>query len=408
MATLARATGDVAKSQDALGVAMDVAAATGKDLGSVTDALAKGFSGNTASLGKLVPGLDKTVVASKDMNKIMAELARTTGGSAAAAADTAEGKMARMKLAMDETKESIGGALLPALTVLASMLLTVANWAQENSTVFVILLGVIGSLAAAVLAYNSVQKVAKVATAVWTAAQWLLNAALTANPIGLIVAGVVALIAAIVLVATKTKFFQTVWASAMRVISAAIQAVFGWIKANWPLLLAILTGPIGIAVALIVTQWDKIKAAALAVYVWLRDTFNKIWSTITSAATKALGLVLGPIEDIRSAFDAVVRVIREVIDWLGKIKIPDIGGAIKKLNPFKAAPQTFGSFVGTSAGTLTASSRSSGSAAGSRPPTIIIQGAIDPASTARQVRQILRDDERRRGGVRIGRPAAIA
>ena len=56
LATLARATGDVAKSQQAMGIALDVSAATGKDLGSVTNALAKGYAGNTTSLGRLVPG----------------------------------------------------------------------------------------------------------------------------------------------------------------------------------------------------------------------------------------------------------------------------------------------------------------------------------------------------------------
>ena len=400
LATLARATGDVATSQEAMSVALDVSAATGKDLGSVTDALAKGFAGNTASLGKLVPGLDKTTVASKDMNKIMAELARTTGGSAAAAAETAEGKMGRMKLAMDETKESIGAALLPAMSALAAIMLDVASWAQENSTVFVILMGVVGALAVAVLAYNTVQKLAKVATAVWTAAQWLLNAALNANPIGIVVALVVALIAAVVLIATKTQWFQNIWKVAFSAVNTAIQVVWNWIKTYWPLLLAIITGPIGIAVGIIVKHWDDIKAAALAVYNWLKNTFNTIWNNIKDAAKTALDLVLAPINAIKDAFDKVVGAIKTVIDWLGKIKIPNIGGFLGKLNPFgKSAPTRGAAPAVARTGTYTTRAVTRGGGGG---PTFIIQGAIDPVSTAQQIRRILRDDARRRGGPVIG------
>ena len=101
----------------------------------------------------------------------MAELARTTGGSASAAANTAAGKMERMQLAMRETKESIGGALLPAMSALASVLLTVSEWAQQNSTVFVILLGTIGALSAVVLAYSAASAVASAATGIWAAAE---------------------------------------------------------------------------------------------------------------------------------------------------------------------------------------------------------------------------------------------
>ena len=404
LATLARSTGDVAKSQAAMGVEMDVSAATGKDLGSVSDALAKGFAGNTASLGKLVPGLDKATVASGDMNKIMAELARTTGGSAAAAAETTEGKMARMKLAMDETKESIGAALLPALTVLADLLLKVSTWAQNNTTVFLILMGVVGGLAIAVGAYSAVQSVVTAATAVWTAATWLLNAAFWSNPITWIVAGIVALIAVVVLIATKTTWFQDIWNAAFKAVSDIIQSVYGWISKNWPLLLAILTGPIGLAVLFVVRNFDSIKDAALGVYNWLKDTFVTVFDTVKNAATTALGLVLAPIRAIESAFQSVERAVKSVIDWISKIKIPDIGGIVSKLNPFSAsapAPAVANPTVARY-GAFTTGAASRAVAGGTNGPTIIIQGAIDPVATAQQIRRILRDDARRRGGPQVG------
>jgi phage-related protein len=77
-------------------------------------------------------------------------------------------------------------------------------------------------------------RVAAVATAaatrVWTAAQWLLNLALEANPIGLVVLAVGALIAVIVLIATKTTWFQDAWKVAWRFIKNTALSVWDWLK----------------------------------------------------------------------------------------------------------------------------------------------------------------------------------
>ena len=61
------------------------------------------------------------------------------------------------------------------------------------------------------IAMNLWSGIIKAATAAWTGVQWLLNAAMTANPIGLIVLAIVALVGIIVLIATKTTWFQTIW-----------------------------------------------------------------------------------------------------------------------------------------------------------------------------------------------------
>ena len=68
------------------------------------------------------------------------------------------------------------------------------------------------------------------ATGVWTAAQWLLNIALNANPIGLIVLGIAALIAIIVIIAKKTTWFQDIWKVAWTWIKKTAMDVWGWMK----------------------------------------------------------------------------------------------------------------------------------------------------------------------------------
>jgi len=108
-------TGDVAKSQDALKVAMDVAAGTGRDLDSVSAALARGFSGQTTALQRLGVGLDAALLKSKDMDAITAALSEKFGGQAAAAADTYQGRLNRVSIAAGEAQEAIGYALLNAV-----------------------------------------------------------------------------------------------------------------------------------------------------------------------------------------------------------------------------------------------------------------------------------------------------
>jgi hypothetical protein len=173
LGSLVRATGNVEQSQKALSLAMDISAATGKDVGAVSDALAKGYGGQTTALGRLVPGLSKAVLASGDMNAITAELARTTGGSAAAAAETAAGQYKIFSNNLSETKESMGAALLPVITILATKMAGLAKLAQDNSDVLVIAVGVFAALAATIVTVNAVTKA-------WTAAQQIAKAAAVA------------------------------------------------------------------------------------------------------------------------------------------------------------------------------------------------------------------------------------
>jgi hypothetical protein len=111
--------GSTTLAQDALNVALDVAAGTGQDVVSVSKTLAKAYAGNTTALGKMVPGLNKTVLASKDLEQINAELARLFGGQAATAAAGYAGQMNFLKVAAADASETIGKSLVDAL-ILAS------------------------------------------------------------------------------------------------------------------------------------------------------------------------------------------------------------------------------------------------------------------------------------------------
>jgi hypothetical protein len=178
-----------------------------------------------------------------------------------------------------------------------------------------------------------------VATKLWAATQWLLNAAMSANPIGLIIGLVIGLIAVIVLIATKTTWFQDAWAAA----------------------------------------WGAIKTAAAAVWDWLED-----------AAGTALDAILGPIDAVKAAFDAVVDAIESVINWLKKIKMPkvleDIGGFIGGILPG-------GNAAGTGAPGVTSHAMSRATGGGSTTVQVYVPEASDPVATARYLKALIRRGE---------------
>ena len=195
---LARATGSVTEAQKLATQAMDIAAATGKPLETVVGALEKAYGGNLAALGKLAPEYRQMIKDGSTFEDVMFALAQTTGGAAADAAETTAGKFARLKLGFDETKESIGAALLPAVEKVLPYLQKFATWAQDNPTTFMIIAGALAAIAASIVA---------------------INIAMALNPIGLIVIGVIALIAGLAIAYKKFEGFRNI-----------VDAVFGGIK----------------------------------------------------------------------------------------------------------------------------------------------------------------------------------
>jgi hypothetical protein len=112
---LVRSTGDTEKAQQLLAQALDISAATGKPLETVAAALSKGFDGNTAALGKLGIGLSAAELKTMSFTQVQDKLTELFGGAAAKNAETYSGRIARLQVAFDEAKETIGFALLPIL-----------------------------------------------------------------------------------------------------------------------------------------------------------------------------------------------------------------------------------------------------------------------------------------------------
>lgn len=158
--SLAVATKDLASSQDLLNVSIDVAAATGRSTTSVAEALAKGYAGNTRALAQLSPELKKAIKDGADFSQVLDILRQNFAGAGAEASGTMAGQLAILGNTIDEAKESIGAALLPALQALLPAFVNLANWAGQNASL-------LGTLGVVIGAFTGVIVIAKGALTAW-------------------------------------------------------------------------------------------------------------------------------------------------------------------------------------------------------------------------------------------------
>jgi hypothetical protein len=199
---LVRATGSITKAQELASAAMDISAAKGISLETTTKALEKAYGGNMTALAKLSPELRDMIKGGATLDEVMQAMSKTFGGAASEAAETTAGKFARMKLALDETKESIGASLMPVVEAIVPILQKFSDWAAKHPEVFTVLAGALAAVAAAIVA---------------------INIAMSINPITAIAIGIAAVAAAAVIAYKKFETFRTI-------VDALFGAVRWWIS----------------------------------------------------------------------------------------------------------------------------------------------------------------------------------
>lgn len=185
---------------------------------------------------------------------------------------------------------------------------TLATIAMSGATI-----GSTVSLAAHTVAMGA----SKVAMAAATAAQWLFNAALSANPIGIVVIAIGALVAAFIVLWNKCEGFRNFWIGLWDGIKSAFWAVVDFIKQEWQALALFLVNPIAGIIKLLYDlnpqfrDWannlgDGIKDGFWSVINWFKDLPGNAWEWGSD-------MLNGFIDGIRSKFDS----IRDSIYWIG-------------------------------------------------------------------------------------------
>ena len=232
---------------------------------------------------------------------------------------------------IEKAIESIGKTLkediIPAVK-------DVINWVKRNKTM---LLTTLSSLAAGLVALNVVKvitglvnafKAFKAAQEGATVAQWLLNAAMSANPIGLVVAAIAALVAAFVVLWNKSEafreFFIGMWEAIKETVSAICTAIGNFFVNLWD---GITSGASA--------AWEWIKNVFTSVATWfdehvitpVSNFFSGLWDGIKGVAQEAWDIVSGIWNGIGSFFAGIWEDIKAVFAPVKKFFTDTFEGA---------------------------------------------------------------------------------
>lgn len=294
--------------------AADMAAIWGTDVPTAMDAIDKALQGQTKGMKQYGVTIDKTEVAARAMAEgyVDASGKVTDAGKAIATQEILlektnkyQGEFAKnsgdlgsqqdiLAAKFENVQTTIGNALLPVILKLFDVIQPLMTFIQNNTSWLVPLAAGILGVVAAVKAWNVIQLV--------------LNSTLLANPIFQVVAIITALAAAIIWAYNNVGWFRdAVDAMGAAVVATfnwikdAVVAVFNWIRDNWPLLLAILAGPFGIAAKLVIDNWDTIVNFFKSLPGMIAGFVSNVWNIIS--------------QPFVSAKDAVINAMNVVGNW---------------------------------------------------------------------------------------------
>jgi phage-related protein len=317
---------DAAKrTEDISQRAADIAAIWGISVQEASDVINAGITGSTKGLKKFGIALSDSEISARAMKDgyVDASGKVTDAGKAIARQELIlektskyQGEFAKnsgdlgsqqdiLKAKFENLQTSIGEKLLPVILKLFDVIKPLINFISSNTSWLV-------PLAAGILAIVGAVKL-------WNIAQIILNSTLLANPIFQVIAVIAALTAGIIWAYNNVGWFRDAVDGMAHAVVASfnwikdtVVGVFNWIRDNWPLLLAILTGPFGIVVDIIIKNWDTIKGAIMGVFNWIKEN----WGLLLVILMGPFGLLVGII--IKN-FDAIKGVIESAIGWIANI-----------------------------------------------------------------------------------------
>ena len=242
LAILVRHTGDLAKAQQLLSLAMDVSVGTGRDVFDVAERMAEGFTGVLTPLEELDYGLVQSIENGASFDDIMGSLAATFGGAVAKDAETAAGRFARMQVQMQQVQETIGYALLPIIEKLLPTLESLAVFIGDNTDLIIGIGVAVGTFATAIIAANLAMKAWTVLSGITAAVNAVLATSFSVLWVATGVGIIIAIIAAVVALQLKfdifgkaidglTRLFNTLWSVAKYTLGAIIDGINVLIRA---------------------------------------------------------------------------------------------------------------------------------------------------------------------------------
>ena len=336
LAQLVTVTGNAQSSISNMGLAANIAANRHMDLNSAATLMAKTMAGNVTAAKRMGIEIPANILKIKDptekANAILGILGDRFKGSASAAAGTFAGKTAAVKAQMENWAASIGQKLIPILQTLVGDIQTAISWLSHHKEVMigiaVAVAGALGTLAV-MWVINTIA-----AMAFWTAAT----------------GGIIILVAALAVgIAWIVTHWGEVWTFIKDVaadawhwiynnfIQPVVQAfsdVIDWVKGHWPLLLAIITGPFGLAIYFIMSNWNSIVNFFSGLVASIGSVFTQIGNAIWNGIKSGINLAIGGINTLISAFDSATGWIPGVPNIPQIPKMRATGGPVIAGQPY--------------------------------------------------------------------------
>lgn len=307
--TLTKITGKTGTGMKNLGLVTDLARGAHISLNAAAKLVGKVAMGNTSALSRYGIVLKEGGTVQENLAAIQGRYA----GQAKAYGETSAGAQDKFKIALENVQETIGSAVLPTLTSLSGKLVTVLNAFQNlPGPVKNVIMGVAAVAGAAVLlapfvtaiiGVGKAMHLAALASKIWAAGQWLLNAAMSANPIGLIVIAVAALVGVFVLLWTKCEWFRDFWIGLWDKVKGVAEAV-------WPVIQAVGEKIVGA----LQWAWDTVSAAVTTFWDWAGGFIGKAVETWWSQISTVAGWIVGGLQVL---WDTVSTAVKKFWDWAG-------------------------------------------------------------------------------------------
>lgn len=288
--------------------------------GALLDAFSS-LSGSGGTFEAIAGGAKSLVDAVKDFDfkaffgPLISSLA-SLGGNAFDFITQALGTIVRLAVDNKDTLTTLATIIKTTLVGATTALSAVFGFLADNMG---LVKAIVVPLTAAFVGYKVVTlsielatKAVTLATRIWAAAQAALNVVMNLNPIGIVIGLIAALAAGIFYAYTHFEGFRNV----VQAVWDGIKAAFSWIADNWPTLLAILTGPIGVAALIIIKNWDTIKDAFAAAWDFIKGMIGATVGWFSDMAQRSWAFVSGLYQNIK---DGIVGAVRWIGDRISEI-----------------------------------------------------------------------------------------
>lgn len=259
-----------------------------------------------AELG--LAGLSGEADKNANLTATMALLQKQTAdatGQFAREADSAAGAQERANAKIQDAGAKLGSVFLPAMAAAAAAAGSMATWAADNSQLLLILGGVIGGVAGAILLINGALKAWKAATTAMAAVQVVLNAVMSANPIGLVVVAIAAIVAGLVLAYQNVGWFKDFVDQAFAAVGAAVQAAAQWFQDAWNNAVFVVQALIAGWSAIFAGIFAAVQAGAGAVAAWFQNAWNNAVAGVQAALAVWSAIVAGVFAAVQAGAAAV-------------------------------------------------------------------------------------------------------